>query len=118
SRTYLGIPEEHLVNLRTRSDVRMLGWRFSEDRLCPSERFRRLAQLMGRRFDGREISSGEGTAFAPTAHAVLDSRNPHTPPIPDAIERTTRFLVARLAAAEAEEDASPAPAPVEVFRRA
>ncbi|HET7400553.1 MAG TPA: hypothetical protein VFJ62_02200 [Usitatibacter sp.] len=118
SRTYLGIPEEHLVNLRTRSDARLLGWRFSEDRLCPPQRFRRLAQLMGRRFDGREILSGEGTAFAATAHAVLDARNPHTPPVPDAIERTTRFLVARLAAAEPEEDASEEPARVEVFRRA
>jgi len=118
SRTYLGIPEEHLVNLRTRSDVRMLGWRFSEDRLCPPQRFRRLAQLMGRRFDGREILSGEGTAFAATAHAVLGSRNPHTPPIPDAIERTTRFLVARLAVAGPDEDSSELPARIEAARRA
>jgi dienelactone hydrolase len=118
SRTCHGIPEQHLVNLRTRSDVRLLGWRFSEDRLCPPQRFRRLAQLMGRRFDGREIPSGEGTAFAATAHGVLDSRKPQTPPIPDAIERTTRFLVARLGAAEPGEDAGERPARVEAFRRA
>lgn len=118
SRTYLGIPEEHLVNLRTRSDVRLLGWRFSEDRLCPPQRFRRLVQLMGRRFDGREIPSGEGTAFAATAHEVLDSRTPQTPPIPDAIERTTRFLVARLRAAEPEEDTGEPLARVQAFRRA
>ena len=118
SRTYLGIPEEHLANLRTRNDVRMLGWRFGEDRLCPPQRFRRLAQLMGRRFDGRVIPSGEGTAFAATAHAVLGSRNPQTPPIPDAIERTMRFLVARLAAAEPDEDSSEPPARREAARRA
>ena len=111
SRSALGVPEEHAVNLRTRTDVRVLGWRFSQDPWCPAERFRRLSQLMGRRFDGREIPSGEETAFRPSSHAVLNYRRPLTPPIPDAVERTIRFVAARLAQAELQGGELSAPRP-------
>jgi dienelactone hydrolase len=111
SRAVLGVPEEHAANLRTRSDVHMLGWRFSRDLLCPPERFERLRQLMGRRFDGRDIPSGDGSEIPWHAHAVLTYRRPLTPPIPDAMERTIRFLAARLALAGAEPEPLSAPLP-------
>ena len=58
---------------RARSGVALLGLRFSEDRLCPRERFAGLRRALGPSFQAIEIDSSPGNAWGIPrgAHAVL-----------------------------------------------
>jgi len=58
---------------RAQCGVALLGLRFSEDRLCPRERFASLRRALGSSFQAIEIDSSPGNAWGipRRAHAVL-----------------------------------------------
>jgi dienelactone hydrolase len=72
----LGIPDEELdaAGRRAKSqNIPVLALRFSEDPVCPRERFNTLAQHLGPQLDPFVINSAEGNPHGiPTnAHAIL-----------------------------------------------
>lgn len=54
----LGLDPGHLKTLKERSDLRILGVRFSSDLVAPSPRFNRLKSEFGERFSRTEIRTG------------------------------------------------------------
>jgi len=58
---------------RAQSGVTLLGLRFSDDKLCPRERFETLQQAFGPAFVEIEIDSSKGNRWGirPGAHSVL-----------------------------------------------
>src|SRR2546430_10018031 len=58
---------------RARSGATLLGLRFSDDRLCPRERFATLRRAFGPRFVEIEIDSSRGNRWGirPNAHSLL-----------------------------------------------
>lgn len=97
-RAALHVGDEALATLRRRTDegVRVLGLRFTHDRLCPPERFETLRRELGDAFDGIEIDSSPGNAhdIRRLAHSVLtlDLVDEEGHPTRRALERTLAFL--------------------------
>ncbi len=71
----LHLSPEDLVTVKRRAEqgVPVLGLRFSNDFLCPKERFVTLRRELGDSFEGIEIDSDPGNAhgIGPRAHSVL-----------------------------------------------
>ena len=61
------------VRERTRDGLCVLGLRFSDDKLSPSERFATLRRALGGAFEGIEIDSSPGNPYGipARAHSVL-----------------------------------------------
>lgn len=93
--------ELHVVQRRTRDDgLRILGLRFTHDRLCPSARFAAYREAFGDAFEGIEIDSGPGNTHGlrSLAHSVLttDLVDEAGHPTRVAADRTLAFLRERL----------------------
>lgn len=72
----IGIDADEMtaIGARVKSEnLCVLGLRFTNDRLCPAERFDSLRRRLGGNFRAIEIDSSPGNewGFAPTAHSVL-----------------------------------------------
>jgi dienelactone hydrolase len=101
-RSALGISDAELVQVKRRAaeGCPVLGMRFTHDPLCPGERFERLRQELGDRFEGIEIDSGPGNAYGfdkkshsvVTTHLVDEAGNPTH----DALNRVLEFFRERL----------------------
>jgi hypothetical protein len=102
-RASLHLSPEDLVTIkrRTQSGVPVLGMRFSEDFLCPKERFVTLRRELGEAFEGIEIDSSPGNAhgIGNRAHSVLTidlaADDPEHPTY-QARDRVIEFLQAQL----------------------
>jgi dienelactone hydrolase len=102
-RAALHASPEALATLRRRTrdeGVRVLGMRFTHDRLCPPERFATLRRELGAAFEGIEIDSGPGNphGLPRRAHSVvtLDFVDERGHPTRDALDRLLSFLRAQL----------------------
>jgi dienelactone hydrolase len=75
NRSALGITPTEMcaATARAKSGMTILGLRFSDDRLCPRERFGTLRKTFGPAFMEIEIDSSRGNRWGirPNAHAVL-----------------------------------------------
>lgn len=97
-RSALGLSPGQLeaVKARANAGTRVLGLRFSEDRLCPRARFQRLQCELGDAFEAVEIDSSPGNAHAisPNAHSVLATDLVDRPghPTRNALDRLLCFL--------------------------
>ncbi len=104
SKRALAMGDDELERLKERAKQgrRLLGLRFSEDWVCPGERFARLEEEIGTAFEASEIDSSEGNphGLSRTAHAVLTEdlvdREGH--PTLEALERVMEFLEENLRA--------------------
>jgi dienelactone hydrolase len=73
----LGISDDDLARVKQRcaaeADLRVLGLRFTHDRLSPPERFQRLREELGDKFVAVEIDSSPGNPWGHrrAAHSVL-----------------------------------------------
>jgi len=96
----LSISDAELVQLRARTDVSLLGLRFTGDVLCPAARFQRLRAELGDRFEAIEIDSSRGNrhGISPIAHSVLtlDLVDQEGHPTRAALDRVLTFLRERL----------------------
>lgn len=103
-RRALHVSDETLDIVKRRSDAgtTVLGLRFSDDRLCPPERFARLRDELGDGFEGIEIDSSPGNAhgLGRLAHSVLtvDLALEAGHPTSVARDRVLAFLSERLQA--------------------
>jgi dienelactone hydrolase len=72
-RSDLGLDAATLARVRDRSEVCVMGLRFTADRLVPDARFARLREELGPRFLAVEIDSRRGNpdGVPRSAHAVL-----------------------------------------------
>jgi dienelactone hydrolase len=84
------------VKQRAAAGVPVLGMRFTNDPMCPKERFDTLRRELGDRFEAIEIDSSAGNAYGipRTAHSVvtkdLIDREGH--PTRQALDRVLRFF--------------------------
>lgn len=96
----LHVSQQTLENAKSRSDLRILGLRFTEDLMCPASRFQELKKHFGRRFEAIEIDSAVGNAhnISSFAHSVLtlDRVIEANHPTQKALERCVEFLTERL----------------------
>jgi dienelactone hydrolase len=99
----LQLTADELVTVQERTrhgGLRMLGLRFTHDRLCPAGRFTAYRDAFGEAFEGVEIDSGPGNphGLPRTAHSVLttDLVDEAGHPTRDAVDRTLAFLRERL----------------------
>ncbi len=102
-RAALHVSTEELDNLRTRAsreDLRVLGLRFTGDRLCPPERFETLRHALPEHFEGIEIDSGSGNphGIGGRAHSVVttDLVDQQGHPTRRALDRVLAFFDQRL----------------------
>lgn len=101
-RADLHVSDDELARLRARArgGLRVLGLRFTEDPLCPGERFRRLERELGDGFEPIEIDSRPGNphGIPRIAHSVLTNdlvdRAGH--PTRAALDRVLSFFRERL----------------------
>ncbi len=97
-----GIPKEHLAEATRRSleeSIDVLAWRFSQDPLCPQQRFDELRRRLGVRFRCNTIPSGRGTGLPARAHSTLTlPAEECTEPVREAMHQTIAFLVRSLSA--------------------
>jgi dienelactone hydrolase len=98
-----GVSAEELAEVAertTRSNLCLLGLRFSGDRGCPPERFATLRERLGDAFEIIELDSSPGNpgGFCRAAHSVLTAEVRERPghPALDARERVVAFLRERL----------------------
>lgn len=102
-RQALGMSESELERTKERaaSGVPLLGLRFSDDSICPRERFDRLADELGPSFELIEIDSSPGNPhdISRSAHSVLtlDFVDQEGHPTHAARQRVFEFLRERLA---------------------
>lgn len=94
-------PEELArVKERTAGGLPVLGLRFSEDQVCPAERFARLGQELGPAFEPLVIDSSEGNphGLSAQAHSVLTQElvDEEGHPTRQALQRVLAFLGERL----------------------
>lgn len=98
----LGVDAATLARIQERTDVCVLGLRFTHDPLVPDARFARLREVLGERFLAVEIDSGPGNphGIPRTAHSVLALHRVAEPghPTQQALERVIAFLRERLLA--------------------
>lgn len=96
----LGIDDAALARIRERTDVCVLGLRFTGDVMVPAERFQRLRDELGDRFIAIEIDSRRGNpdGIPRIAHSVLTLHRVDRPghPTHQALERVLEFLRERL----------------------
>ena len=89
------------VKRRSSEGVTLLGLRFSDDRLCPKERFETLRDELGAGFEGIEIDSSPGnpSGLGRRAHSVLthDLVDEAGHPTAAARDRVLAFFADRLA---------------------
>ena len=100
----LHVSDKDLVIIKRRAKdegVPVLGLRFTEDPMCRPERFARLREELGDRFEGIEIDSKKGNAHGiPTrAHSVVttDLVDVEGHPTRAALDRVLSFFKERLA---------------------
>jgi dienelactone hydrolase len=81
-------------------DLKVLGLRFTRDKICPPERFGRLRQELGDRFVAVEIDSSPGNPYdnPPSAHSVLTENLIDRPghPTRDALDQVLGLFRERL----------------------
>ena len=98
----LGISEDDLAVIRDRTDVCVLGLRFTGDVLVPAARFERLRAELGERFLAVEIDSRRGNrhGIPRRAHSVLAHDYVDTPghPTRRALDQVLAFFDERLRA--------------------
>lgn len=89
-----------VVKRRASAGVGVLGLRFTNDPVCPPERFQRLRDELGDGFEGIEIDSSPGNPYGhpKTAHSVLtkDLIDREGQPTRAALERVLAFFEERL----------------------
>ncbi|GIU84293.1 MAG: dienelactone hydrolase [Acidimicrobiales bacterium] len=92
--------EIEAVKQRARDGLCIMGLRFTNDALVPSERFAHLKELLGDAFIAVEIDSSPGNphGIRPRAHSVLTEDLVDEPghPTHEALERVLSFLTERL----------------------
>lgn len=97
----LGIDDADLARIRARTDVCVMGLRFTGDPLVPAARFERLRAELGDRFLAIEIDSSPGNphGLRRLAHSVLAHDYVDAPGHPTriALERVLAFFRERLA---------------------
>jgi dienelactone hydrolase len=97
---HLSPADLEVVKERVAGGVCVLGLRFTNDRLSPSERFARLRQELGDGFVGVEIDSSPGNphGFGKTAHSVLTRELVEEPghPTMEALEQVLDLFRDRL----------------------
>jgi len=93
----LGLSKDDLKAALERTDVPVLGMRFTKDGHCKAKRFETLSTLFGRRFEAIEIHSGVN-GVDDDAHSVLVGSYKDQGPTRDALERTAAFLTTNLSA--------------------
>lgn len=83
-----------------KEDLCVLGLRFTEDPLCPPERFASLREYLGDNFRAIEIDSSPGNAwsFAKRAHSVLSEELVDEPghPTREALDEVLELFASRL----------------------
>lgn len=99
----LHVTDEELQCIKERirdEGVKVLGLRFTNDWLCPPERFRRLQAELGDGFEGIEINSGRGNQYGVprSAHSVVtkDLVDVDGHPTQAALKKVLRFFEQRL----------------------
>lgn len=100
----LGISDDDLAQVKARCaaepDLRLLGLRFSNDRLSPPERFHRLKEELGDSFVAVEIDSSPGNQWGnrKAAHSVLteDLKDEPGHPTKDALDQVLALFRERL----------------------
>jgi glutamate synthase (NADPH) small chain len=96
----LGIDDATLAKIRARTEVCVMGLRFTGDRMVPHERFERLRAELGDRFLAVEIDSSANNphAIPRTAHSVLTYHRVDRPDHPThlALQRVLAFLRERV----------------------
>lgn len=106
-RAALHVSDDDLATVKQRvSEGRcVLGLRFTNDPMCPPERFETLRRELGRGFEGIEIDSSKDNphAIPRSAHSVLtnDLIDEDGHPTRAALDRTLAFLRERLVPASA-----------------
>ena len=89
-----------LEKAREKADLEILGLRFSNDMMCPKQRFERLHSEFSDRFHSIEIDSSIGNPhhIPPYAHSVLtkDLVDKEGHPTHEALQKTIAFLQMRL----------------------
>jgi hypothetical protein len=101
-RAALHLSPEGLARVKKRAaeGVAVIGMRFTNDPMCPKERFDTLRRELGDRFEAIEIDSSPGNAYGipRTAHSVvtvdLVDREGH--PTRQALDRVIGFFEERL----------------------
>jgi dienelactone hydrolase len=98
----IGIDDATLARVRARTDVCVLGLRFTGDRMVPRQRFERLRAELGDRFIAVEIDSSRDNVHGipRTAHAVLTHHFVDRPghPTRAALDQVVEFFRDRLLA--------------------
>jgi len=96
----LGISDADLATIKRRTDVCVMGLRFTSDVLVPAARFARLREELGDRFIAIEIDSSRGNphGIPRRAHSVLSFDYVDTPGHPTrvALDRVLAFFAERL----------------------
>lgn len=96
----LHISKETLHQAKEREDLEIVGLRFSHDWMCPKERFERLSDEFGERFNAIEIDSSVNNMFniRTTAHSVLtmDFVDEEGHPTKEAWDTVRKFLNRKL----------------------
>lgn len=99
----LHVSDEELVSIKRRvseEGVNVLGLRFTDDPMCPPERFNRLREELGDGFEAIEIDSSKGNAFglSGSAHSVVtrDLVDEEGHPTQAALHRLLAFFDERL----------------------
>ncbi|MBV9040827.1 MAG: hypothetical protein JOZ68_07470 [Acidimicrobiia bacterium] len=100
----LGISDEDLAQVKARCaaepELRLLGLRFSNDRLSPPERFQHLKEELGDSFVAVEIDSSPGNEWGnrKAAHSVLteDLKDEPGHPTKDALDQVLALFREKL----------------------
>ncbi len=99
-RAAIHVGDEDLVRIKQRSEVPVLGLRFTADPICQRERFETLRRELGERFEAIEIDSSPGNAggIPRTAHSVVtkDLVDEDGHPTAQARDRVIAFFQERL----------------------
>jgi dienelactone hydrolase len=101
-RRALGLSDDELqiVKRRANEGCGVLGLRFTEDSMCPKERFATLRRELGQGFEGIEIDSSKGNPYGikKLAHSVLtaDLVDEEGHPTREALDRVLKMFRERL----------------------
>jgi len=97
---HLSDADLEVVKKRAAAGCPVLGLRFTADPMCPGERFQRLREELGDRFEAIEIDSSRGNphGIPRTAHSVVtkDLVDEAGHPTRQALERVLGFFAERL----------------------